>query len=492
MVMEIGPDYSYLDSDERRMMLTLLKEKERRISRRKLYSYFPDTGPLRRELYKKHMKFFEAGAKYRERAILGANRSGKTESGTCYEAVTHMTGQYPKWWKGRRFDRPVKVWFAGTTAETTRDILQRKILGPVDDFGTGLVPFDCLVGEPKRDSGIPDCIETFQVRHTSGGISRGQFKAYKQGRKGFEGDEIDIIVLDEEPPSDIYGECVIRTMTTNGIVMLGFTPLEGISETVLMFMPGGQIPKEGTTGKYMINFTWDDAPHLTEQDKAELLDSIPPHMRAARSKGIPSLGSGAIFPVPEDDITVADFQVPEYWPKVYGMDVGWNCTGVVWVAWDRDHDIVYVTNVYKRGQAEPDVHAAAIKRRGKWIPGVADPAAWGSSQKDGSKLMEEYMELGLDLSDAENTVEAGLFEVYKRMTTGRFKVFKSCVDWFDEFRIYRRDKNGKVVKENDHLMDPTRYVIMSGLDIAKTEPKSNWMRKATVTDIMNKIQLGRC
>jgi phage terminase large subunit-like protein len=483
-------DYSYLDSEERRLMVMLLKEKDLRRSRRLLYTYFPDTGPLRRELYTKHVEFFNAGKTFTERCFMAANRVGKTIA-TGYELVLHLTGQYPDWWDGRRFDRPVKAWAAGTTAETTRDILQNKLLGPLDALGTGLIPYDCIIGEPRKDSGIPDAIETVLIKHITGGTSRLQFKAYKQGRKSFEGVEQDVILLDEEPPMDIYVECLTRLMTTKGIILLGFTPLEGLSETVLTFMPGGQVPKEGVGTKYVVGATWEDAPHLEKKEKDQLYNSYPIHLRDARSKGIPAIGSGAIYPIAEEDITVSDFPIPEYWPQVYRLDVGWKWNGVVWVAWDRDRDIVFVTGVYKRGQAEPEVHASAIKKRGEWIPGVIDPAAEGSNQKDGTKLLEEYEDLGLDLTPADNSVEAGLFEVYKRMTTGRFKVFRSCVEWFEEYRIYRRDKRGKVVKENDHLMDPTRYIVLSGLDIAKTKPIKHWARTASVTEIMDHMPLGR-
>lgn len=459
-----------LTPEQRREAVALLEEKRKRTERRKLATYYPDMGPLRRELYPKHLAFFEAGARYRERCMMAANRVGKTEGCTGYEATLHMTGLYPDWWVGRRYDRPVRCWFVGTTGETTRDILQRKLLGPLDNLGTGLIPYTSLIGEPKRDSGIPDSIETFNVKHESGGVSRGQFKAYKQGRKSFEGDEQDIIVLDEEPPLDIYSECLLRTMTTQGMILLGFTPLEGLSETVMMFMPGGQIPKEGVNGKFIVGATWDDAPHLTEKDKAELRISIPPYQLDARTKGIPSIGSGAIYPVAEEDLLVKDFAIPEYWPKVYGMDVGWNCTSALWFAWDRQNDIAYITGEYKRGKTEPETHVKSITVRGSWIPGVIDPASIGSSQKDGTKLMKEYIDLGLDLTVADNSVEAGLFEAYKRMTSGRLKVFVSCTQWLEEFRIYRRDKNGKVVKDNDHLMDDMRYGIMSGLARAKTKP----------------------
>ncbi len=468
--------------EEKRAIYILLEEKKKRERHRKIATYFPETGPLSREKYPRHMAFFKAGSKFRERGFMAANRVGKTDC-TCYEATCHMTGVYPPWWEGRRYNRPIRAWFAGTTAETTRDILQRKMLGTLDSLGTGMVPGDSIVGEPRRDSGIPDAVETFIIHHISGGISRGQFKAYKQGRKAFEGDEQDIVVLDEEPSMDIYTECLLRTMTTGGMILLGFTPIEGLSETVLAFMPGGKVLDEGMGSKYLISATWDDAPHLTEEAKKELWEGIPPHQREARSKGIPSIGSGAIYPIGEEDILVTDFTVPEYWPQVYGMDVGWNANGVLWSAWDLEQDIVYMIGEYKRGQAEPEVHAGAVKARGVWIPGVVDPAALGSGQKDGTKLMEEYIDLGLELSVADNSVEAGLFECYKRMTSGRLKVFKSCTKWLEEFRIYRRDKKGKPVKENDHLMDPMRYIVMSGIGVAKTSLTSK-RRNRSVTYIL--------
>lgn len=483
---------SNLTLQEKRELLALIEEKKRRASRRKLFDYYPEEGPLSRLHYPKQMRFFKMGAKYPERCIMAANRTGKTEGCTLYEATLHMTGLYPVWWEGYRFDRAIKVWFVGTTAETTRDILQRKLLGPLDNLGTGLIPGDCIVGDPKKDSGIPDAVETFTVRHVSGGISRGQFKAYKQGRKGFEGDEVDVVVYDEEPPFDIYGEGVMRTMTTKGLTLLGFTPQEGLTETVLEFLKGGiNLEREGRGKgrKFIIGATWDDAPHLDAKTKKEMLEEIPVHLRGAKTKGIPSIGSGAIYPIDEEDILVKDFEIPEHWPRIYGMDVGWKATAALWAAWDRTNDIVYLTGEYKRGQTEPEVHAKAIKSRGEWIPGVIDPASAGSSQKDGTKLLNDYKELGLELYPADNTVESGLFECYKRLTTGRMLVFKSLTQWLEEFRIYRRDKKGKVVKENDHLMDPMRYIINDGLKRAVTRPMVRY-RNMSVTKIMDTLPIG--
>ena len=200
------------------------------------------------------------------------------------------------------------------------------------------------------------------------------------------------------------------------------------------------------------------------------MTSLPPHQRDARSKGIPSLGSGAIYPVPESEIIVDPFKIPAYWPKVYGMDVGWNRTAVVWGAIDRDSDVVYLFSEHYRGQAEPSVHVAGLKARGDWIPGAIDPAARGRSQEDGKQLLRKYIDLGLDLTPAVNAVEAGIYEVWQRLSTGRMKVFGSLNSWLGEYRIYRRDKKGQVVKEHDHIMDATRYLVMSGLDVAKVAP----------------------
>ena len=224
--------------------------------------------------------------------------------------------------------------------------------------------------------------------------------------------------------------------------------------------------------KALVQAGWDDVPHLDPQTKRELLASTPPHMRDARSKGTPSLGSGAIYPIPESEFICDPFPIPEFWPRAYGFDVGWKRTAGIWCAIDRDTDTVYLTAEHYRGQAEPSIHAAAVKARGDWIPGAIDPASRGRSQKDGEQLFAAYREHGMKLTTAENGVEAGLFKVYTRLSTGRLKVFSTLLNWRSEYRLYRRDEKGRIVKEFDHLMDATRYLIVSGLALATTRPTS--------------------
>ncbi|SKB32455.1 phage terminase large subunit family protein [Sphingopyxis flava] len=218
-----------------------------------------------------------------------------------------------------------------------------------------------------------------------------------------------------------------------------------------------------TNSRYLVQAGWRDVPHLSEAVRLELEKETPPHQRKARMEGIPSLGAGAIYPIEEEVFVVDPFQIPHYWLRSYGLDVGWNRTAAIWGARDPDQDVVYLYSEHYRGQAEPSVHAAAIKARGDWIPGVIDPAANGRSQIDGQRLLANYINLGLHLISAENSVEAGIYDVFERLSTGRLKVFRTLTNWLAEYRIYRRDEKGKVVKANDHLMDATRYYVVSGI-----------------------------
>jgi phage terminase large subunit-like protein len=447
-----------LTIDEVREEIEIRLRLEKLERERKILTYFPDAGPLRRELYPKHLEFFRAGNQYRERLMLAANRVGKTEGVGGYELALHLTGWYPDWWEGRRFYRPIRAWACGDTGTTVRDIIQGKLFGPPSAQGTGLIPGECIA-RTTRAPGRADAIDTAYIRSRSGGESVISLKTYEQGRESFQGTEQDIIWEDEEPPLDVHIECLMRTMTNNGMVMMTFTPLLGMSEVVLQFLPGGKLTDVAADStKYVVMATWDDAPHLTEEAKKELWASIPPFQRDARSKGVPQLGAGAIYPVPESDLLVEPFVIPPFWPQGYGMDVGWNCTAAVFGALDKDHGTLYLTDEYKRNQSEPAIHTAAIKARGDWLPGFIDPASRGRGQKDGSQLLTDYRQLGLKLQLADNGVESGLYSVWNRMSTGRLKVFRNMQNWLAEFRLYRRDERGRVVKENDHLMDATRYL----------------------------------
>lgn len=423
-----------------------------------------------RDGYHKHISFLEAGKEYRQRLFMAGNRVGKTLSAGGYELALHLTGRYPDWWQGRRFDNPVIAWAAGDTRETTRDILQAKIIGQRGKLQEckALVHPSYIAG--TNAGFIPDSFSSVKVRHISGELSVVHFKSYDQGREAFQGTEVDVVLLDEEPPLNVYLECLTRTMTNNGMVMLTFTPLRGMSETVQSFFPDGDVSEGVINGRHVTMAGWDDAPHLTEEAKQEMLATYPPFMRLARSRGLPQMGAGVIYPVDQSSYVVEPFSLPESWRRVYGMDVGWNRTAALWFAIDDESGTWWAYNEHYMSEATPLENSHGIKGRGDWIPGVIDPASRGRNQKDGTRLIDEYMALGLDLTVADNSVDAGIHRVWTMLISGKLKVFSSCQNFLREMRGYIRDEKGKIVKENDHLCDCCRYALASGDDVARTKP----------------------
>lgn len=206
------------------LLAKLEKEKARRAAENKLAGYRP---------YPKQQHFHNASAAHRERLFMAGNQLGKTFSGAA-EAAIHLTGRYPDWWQGRRFNRPVRAWAGSETNEVTRDGVQRYLVGePKNEqaWGTGIVPKACLKDWTRRQ-GVPNALDGIMVEHVSGGLSMLGFKSYDQGRTKWQGETLDFVWLDEEPDHDIYMEALTRTNATGGFIYLTFTPLKGMSAVV--------------------------------------------------------------------------------------------------------------------------------------------------------------------------------------------------------------------------------------------------------------------
>jgi phage terminase large subunit-like protein len=428
----------------------LARELSRRLGRTKLYRYKP---------YAKQKEFHAAGAKYRERLLRAGNQLGKTYSGAA-EMAFHLTGKYPDWWQGKRWDRPISAWVGGKDGITVRDSVVQLLLGVPTDRGTGLIPGD-LIEDIATARGLADAVDSVTVRHVNGETSRLTFKTYLQGREQWQAATLDLVWFDEEPPADIYSEGLTRTNATQGIVYMTFTPLLGMSEVVRRFLT------EQSGDRHDTNMTIEDALHIPAEQRAKIIASYPAHERDARTKGTPILGSGRIFPIPEEDITVAPFQMPVYWPKIGGMDFGWDHPfAAVELTFDPDGDVVYVTKAYRARQETPILHVAALKAWGNWIPWAWPHDGLQHDKGSGEQLAKQYEGHGLNMlgsratfPDGSNGVEAGVFEMLDRMQTGRLKVFANLAEWFEEFRLYHR-KDGKIVKEADDLLSATRYGIM--------------------------------
>ena len=211
------------------------------------YSQVGDFKFFARDYYQKHLEFFRLGKTHRARCFMAANRVGKTFSAGGYELTCHLTGLYPDWWEGKKFRAPIRAWACGKTNETTRDIVQTTLLGDVEYNGSrksvdgsGVIPTELIgrdSGQLTWKQGVADLVDTVRIKHKGGGWSKLGLKSYQQGRGVFEGTAQHVVWDDEEPPMDVYGEQIIRTATTKGILMLTFTPLEGMSDVVQQFLP---------------------------------------------------------------------------------------------------------------------------------------------------------------------------------------------------------------------------------------------------------------
>ena len=305
--------------------------------------------------------------------------------------------------------------------------------------------------------GIPDVHELIV-----GGFRTGN--TYDQGWRKFQGTQPEFIWLDEEPEDyRVYTECLTRILTSKGRISVTFTPLLGETDLVLHF-------NEGLKGTYLQTATWDDAPHLSEEDKERFAASYPAHERDARTKGVPMMGEGRLFPFPEEDIKCDPFEIPAHYARIGGIDFGIDHPGAgAWLAWDRDSDILYVYDCYKKSGQSATFHAEAVKRRGDWIP-ISWPHDGVNKEKgSGQQLQDIWRAHGVNLlgmsarykkeKGGAQPVEPIVMELYERIETGRFKVFSHLTDWFSEYRNLHR-KDGRIVPIRDDIFKATCYAAM--------------------------------
>lgn len=454
-----------------RFMVNAERELERRASYSMLANYRP---------YAKQREFHEAGALYRERCLMSGNQQGKTFSAGA-EVAMHLTQRYPSDWRGKTFDKPGPWWVAGITAESTRDNPQRILLGRVGQWGTGMIPKDAIIGEPTRNRSVADGVDTILVRHGGGGdVQAGQssvqFKAYNQGRSKFAGQTLQGVWEDEEPEDpEIHTEILTRTNVTMGPVILTFTPLLGVTQVVRRFIID-KVP-----GTHVTNMTIDDCEHYTPEQRAQIIASYPAHELEARTKGIPSRGSGAVFPVALDDILCDSFPIPEHWAQLCAIDFGWSHPAAgVKLAYNRDTDVIYVTATHRAKEQTPLMFTNAVKGWGSWLPWAwphdGHQSGGKFDAKDQAQLAVIYREHGLKMHLTHATfeaggfsVEAGITEMLERMQTGRLYVFRELHDWQEEFMLYHR-KDGLIVKEHDDILSATRVgCIMRRIGKTKIE-----------------------
>ncbi len=444
-----------------RQMVKILEALELEAERNKFYKMWP-------KFYDWQKDWMNATSWARENMLMAANRVGKTYTGTYLDAC-HLLGEYDKEFQGHKFAHAPTCWLLGATGEKCRDLLQTALFGEYKDkkFSGGIIPAE-RIDSWESAAGTVNLMRSVWVKHSSGHLSKVQFWSYSQGQHVLMGDDIDWFHIDEEPKDQtIRPQVITRTATGDkgkgGRGIYTFTPENGRTETVITFMDK---PSEYM---HMTRAGWDDAPHLAEETKKALLAGYPPHQRDMRTKGIPMLGHGRIYDMSEDFISCEPFDIPSHFHVIGGMDFGFDHPQAqVRLAIDRDNDIIYLTHAWKRSHVSANDAWGACR----WQKDV--PIAWPhdglmheKGRDDAKQQRDHYQEAGFNMlydratwDGKSNSVEQGILEIRQRMQMGKFVVFRSCRDFYDEFLQYHRDDKGKIVKVRDDILDAVRYAYM--------------------------------
>lgn len=411
----------------------------------------------------------------KQRFLMAANGVGKTLSGG-FELAMHLTGIYPDWWKGTRFSHPVEAVVGAKTNEAATNVVQKILFGDImdkDTVGTGTIPKKYINKSFKMKPGVPGAIGQALIKHVTGKWSKVSIMSYDQKPKAFMGIRFDVGWLDEEPPQEIWSQFLRGTLSRiNAILYITATPEEGMTQVVIQFS------NDLKRGQALLQATWADAPHLSEEEKEQRLSAFPLHEREMRSRGVPLMGTGLIFPFADEEMVVKPFEIPAYWAQLIGIDFGWNHPfAAVRLAWDRDSDTVYLTAEYRMKERVPTQHADVIKKWGEWIPVSWPHDGLNTEKGTGDELKQEYEKAGLNMlrdkasnppdsslgqqeGAGGNSREKSLLDMYDRMENGKWKVFSTCTNWLEEKRMYHRDEKAKIVDLMDDLMSASRYAHM--------------------------------
>ena len=442
--------------------------------------------------YPKQMEFHNSTAL--ERVLSGGNQVGKSYAASM-ELAMHATGIYPDWFKGKRIkprenkqtgQKELNIWVVGTSYAIVRDVLQKNIIGSLNQkFTDGVIPTESIVKESiRRMSGVPGFVETVKIKHADGFESTIQFRAYSQGRTVLQSATIDLIYLDEEPPEDIIGELNARLTATNGRMFMAFTPLQGMTPLVQAFFKGND------PDKALFKLSIYESGHMTPE-KIEAAEkrykNLRPSERRARLTGEPALGTGLVYPFEKHEM----IGVPPHngkrlaWLGAIDFGKGSHQNSVIYGCYDEERDVIYITHDITTQHKGREYIASQMRKYNDWCP-IAYPHDGGTNSGTsktvhdidhsgvGFTIKELYKQEKINMLEQHATfappatgflVEPGLEMIRARINDGRLKIAPWLDGIFDEMAIYRYGEDGKPVKvkgadkDNDRL-DALRYLVM--------------------------------
>jgi phage terminase large subunit-like protein len=420
--------------------------------------------------YEPQLRFFTAGAVHHQRLIRGGNQTGKSFC-CAFEAALHMCGTYPRWWRGKRFNKPTRGWVIGPERTLVRDGPQRKLTAMQGEFGSGTVPLAAFAGRPVMVPGGGGCIDTMSVTHeTDGkrdGISTATFKSFEQGAEKMQAESVDWIWIDERCSEEIYSELIARTTATDGLLFLSYTPLKGGGQLTYRFL------NEYSPDRIDIRITGNDAKHISAERREQLAENYLPHEREARIEGIPQLGIARVFPFPLESLMRQfnpDTDIHSWAKWIVGIDFGYGHPfAAALCAWVHDLDEFFVVDGFKMERAEALYH---VKRIASLCRGLRIPISWphdGYTHERGSglELAKVYRRVGAPMlpKHAENKgggyhVEPCIEEMIGYAKRGAFTIASHMTELGEELLNWHRDEDYKIVRLRDDLISAVRYAFM--------------------------------
>jgi phage terminase large subunit-like protein len=435
--------------------------------------------------FKYQTAFFNTGSTHTRRGMIAANRAGKTIAST-YETAYHLTGRYPKDWKGKVWDKPIIAMCAGESWEQVAKTLQSKLLGCDDikqsyKLGTGSIPRESIDEKSIRTDGAN--VLAIEVWHSSGGKSKLYFSNYTQQVRHLQGFELDLVVLDEQPPDETFSELVVRTASRNGQVLCSFTPLKGMTSLVRKFW-------DKIEGYTHIRVTWNDVPidnewgevFFAQAERDQLERDFMPWERECRMNGIPLVGKGIVFPMmewPTYKSTDIDLKTNDKLERLISFDLGIRNDPTVISFFFRDpvEEIIYLHRQVKIAQGEtPDEYIHYLMdKESKGVPialphDAAQAGRYTLTEQSVREVFEDNYGLNCipgailnpanDQGRVTNHIAYGINTIRMGMERGTFRINESCIEFLDEARNYAIDDAGKFLGKDDHI-DSARIGVLA-------------------------------
>jgi phage terminase large subunit-like protein len=424
--------------------------------------------------YRTQLKFFAAGSTgVHQRLIYGGNQTGKTLC-CAAEVAWHVSGTYPPWWTGKRFNKPIRCWVVGESVTLVRDTLQKQLCGG-QEFGTGLVPLEPMgCKKPIMVSGGLQAIDTFFVRHeTDGkvdGISTVTFKSFEQRRERLQSESVDLIWVDERPDELVYSELLARTSATDGHLIVSYTPVGDGAAAGLTY----RFLSEPSADRAVFRIAGAEAKHISEARREELGANYSDAERETRLEGTPQLGAGPIFPIELLPGLVKTFNkddLPSWARWCVGIDFGFDHPfAAVLIAWAHDTGDLWVIDSFRMERSSALYH---VQRIHSMTGGLRIPVAFphdGHVHDKGSglPLAQQYKNFGANMmakhainhGTGHFNVEPALEELRELMFAGKLIIASHNHELIDELRNYHRNQDFKIVKQRDDLVSALRYACM--------------------------------